>query len=74
MSGYYVACNHGIEIKSLRSQVRSAKAEIEAMQNIHQLEVESNEKLIKQQQELAKGKENLLQDVIINFKKLRRSM
>ena len=47
MSGYYVACNHGIEIKSLRSQVRSAKAEIEAMQNMHQMEVESNEKLIK---------------------------
>ena len=37
--GDYTHCNYGEEIKSLRSQLKSAQSEIQALRDMHRLEV-----------------------------------
>ena len=65
---------HGIEIKSLRAQLKAARGEAGTLRQIHKLELSSLQERNTFLQELGAEKEKLLQEVIVNFKNLRKSM
>ena len=67
-------CRHSIEVKSLRTQLKSSEAAIDTLKRMHKLELASLLERNTYLQDQAREKEALLQEVVANFKNMRGNL